>query len=500
MKILSASQVRRADAHTIENEPIASIDLMERASLAFVKWFISQFDRGHRVAVVCGTGNNGGDGLAIARFLEDRKYEVHAFTIGYHEKASADFKINHDRVSDSLAKNISTERDIPNFEVYDVVIDAIFGSGLTRPVEGLHAQVIEQINLIISPVVSVDIPSGLFCDKQNEGGAIIESDWVISFQLPKLAFFLPQNARVIKNWQVVEIGLDQRFIAEEKTNYSYQKKEKVAKLLKPRERFSHKGTYGHAFLVCGSKGKIGAAVLAARACLRAGAGLVTTHLPICGCEIMQAALPEVMVSLDESSECVSSISIDKKYAAIGIGPGLGTSLESKKALCELLERAEAPLVIDADALNIISQNPDLLQKIPAGSVLTPHPKEFQRLVGNWANDYEKLEVLADFAKKHRINVVLKGAYTAISDDNGDITFNSTGNPGMATAGSGDVLTGIITGLVACGYASNNATKLGVLLHGLAGDLAAADLCMESLIASDIIEYLPKAFKKLTQIQ
>lgn len=498
MKIFSAEQVRLADQYTISKEPIPSIQLMERASMAFVQWYVKQFDKSRRVWVVCGTGNNGGDGLAISRLLLQRGYEVNVYTVREKGKGTDDFRINFGRLSEKKAiRNIQV---IGDFDLRpapaDIVIDAIFGSGLTRQVDGLFAEVITKINNCGAAVVSVDIPSGLFCDTHSDGEAIIRAQHVVSFQLPKLAFFLPENQDYVRQWSVVDIGLSREFLHRESTEHYFLRKNFIRGLLKSRDKYAHKGTFGKVLLVAGSYGKMGAAVLCARACQRVGAGLVTVHAPSLGYVVLQTAVPEAMVSVDVHSRYISTIPEQDAFDVIGAGPGIDRHNDTSFALDQLISCASKPLVLDADALNILSMIPEMLNKLPPNSILTPHPGEFVRLAGIAANDFERLQRLKDFAKKYNVFVVLKGYNTAVATPDGRVYFNTTGNPGMATGGSGDVLTGMIAGLLAQGYTPERAVLIGVFLHGMAGDIGVEVLGEESLIASDIIDCIPKAYQKL----
>ncbi|MDQ6476751.1 NAD(P)H-hydrate dehydratase [Dyadobacter sp. LHD-138] len=491
MKILNAEHIRALDAHTIKNEPISSFELMERASHAFVKWFTNCFDISHSISVFCGKGNNGGDGLAIARILSSKGYHIRVFVIEYTNKMSDDFTQNLKLIENHLqVQSIYESHAMPEFNAEQIIIDALLGSGLSRPVTGLLEEVIETINEAPATVVSVDIASGLYVDKPNgKSDAIITPDYTVTFQLPKLTFMMPQNAAFTGDWRVVDIGLDTKFIEQTDTPYYFTDKSSGEALIKKRKKFSHKGTFGHALILAGSYGKIGAAVLSARACLRSGVGLLTVHLPECGYGIMQISLPEAMVSVDPHDKNITTLPELDSYSAIGMGPGIGQEPLTVRTLDELLDKIEVPLILDADALNILSKHPDLLDKLPSQTILSPHPKEFQRLAGDSANEFERLELARNFTRKHNVIICLKGAYTAVILANGDVHFNSTGNAGMATGGSGDVLTGILTALLAQNYTPENAAILGVYQHGLAGDRAADKKTKTAMIASDIIENL-----------
>ena len=501
MKVLSIDKIRAADAYTIQHEPISSINLMERAASQLFSWITKYVDQTHTFIIFAGSGNNGGDGLALGRLLAKADYKVEIYIIRYNDKTSDDFQVNYKRASaiDSInISNIKTLDEFPEVEEEDIIIDSIFGSGLTRPIKGFLGGIIKKINESAALKVAIDIPSGIFSDTSSvrNDGAIVRADYTLSFQFPKLAFLMPENDSFVGEWHILDIGLHHQYINSVQTDNFFLVKEDVAPLIKKRSKFSHKGTFGHALLIAGSYGKMGAAILAAEACLRSGVGLLHTHIPKVGYQIMQTALPEAMISLDRYENYFSEVPDLSVYNAIGIGPGLGMEHQSQMALKLLIQEFSAPMVFDADALNILSENPTWLAFLPGGSILTPHPKEFERLAGKWNDDFERLELQREFAKRHNIYVVLKGAHSSICTPDGKCYFNSTGNPGMATAGSGDLLTGIITGLFAQGYSPGQAAVLGVYLHGLAGDLAEKRKGQEAMIAGDMIKSLGKAWKKI----
>ncbi len=501
MKILSASQTKELDNFTIQNEPISSLNLMERASSAFSSWFYHQFDseegRGKPIYIFAGVGNNGGDGLAIARMLSTIfHYKVKAFIVTFSDKLTPDFVSNRQRLPIDLNVIHSTD-SFPKIPENAIVIDAVFGSGLSRPIEGWLATLVSHLNKSKSEsntkIVSVDIASGLFSDSNSESDAIIQPDFTVSFQLPKLAFLLPQNEKFVGEWNLVDIGQSEKGIEKAASDYEYIDRKLAKLLLKTRTKFSHKGTYGHLLIFAGSYGKIGAAVLCGKSALRTGAGLVSIHLPKSGYEIMQISAPEIMCSIDSDEEVISKLPDLSQFKIFAIGPGIGKSEKTIELLSNLLDSVESPIVFDADALNLLSENQELLGKIPKNSILTPHPKEFERLAGKWENDFERLGRQVEFSQKYNCFLVLKGAHTSVSTPKGKVFFNSTGNSGMATAGSGDVLTGMIASLLAQNYSPQNASILGVYLHGLAGDLAVLETGKPSLIASDLIENVGKAF-------
>jgi ADP-dependent NAD(P)H-hydrate dehydratase / NAD(P)H-hydrate epimerase len=501
MKILTAKQIRDADQYTIKHEPVKSIDLMERAAAKCSEWLYQKFRPDRKTfKVFCGPGNNGGDGLAIARQLIETYSKVDVYIIRGAEKYSNNFLVNEERLKKQhkyALHSIRSIKDFPKIISKDCIVDAIFGTGLSKPITGLAADVITKINEANVMVVSVDIPSGLFADiHSSPQNAIVHADYTLSFECPKSAFLFPENHPYVGEFIILPIGLDHNFITKLTSEKTFLSLEFVKKLLIKRKKFDHKGNHGHAFLVAGSYGKMGAAVLASRGCMRAGAGLLTTHVPECGYEIMQSAFPEAMIETDTDDKYFTDEIKSDNFDAIGVGPGLSTKEKTGKALKYLLQKSIKPVVIDADALNMLSENKSWLKYIPPQSILTPHPKEFERLTGKAANDFERNELQLNFTMKHRVFVILKGANTCIACPNGSSYFNSTGNPGMATAGSGDVLTGILTGLLAQGYSPLNASILGVYLHGLAGDLAAKHKSAHSLIASDIIAALPDAYNEL----
>jgi ADP-dependent NAD(P)H-hydrate dehydratase / NAD(P)H-hydrate epimerase len=505
MKFFRCDQIKQIDEYTIQNEPIASYDLMERASGKLFDWFTNHFDRSSTIHVFTGPGNNGGDGLALARMLAGNRYNVEIYYIRFTDKTSADWEINRDRLENASKIYIHSVTNSDQFPVIpedDIIVDAIFGSGLSRPAEGLPREIIMQINKTGSTVISIDVPSGLFGEdnSKNSDDCIIEADYTLTFQFPKLSFMFPENARYVGDWTIIPIGLSKNAIRITSSPYLFVEQSEVIPLLRKRNKFEHKGNFGHGLFIAGSFGKMGAAVLGAHAALRTGIGLLSCHVPNCGIQIMQCSLPEAMVIADKSEKCVSYIEKTDSYTAVGIGPGLGTELCSLKALHDLISECKKPIVIDADALNMLALDKSWLTHLPEGTVITPHPKEFERLAGKSYNSFNRLTKQIQFSKEYGCIVVLKGAHTCITTPGGKILFNSTGNPGMATGGSGDVLTGIILSLLAQGYNPENAAIMGVYLHGMAGDIAAEESCYESMLASDIINCIGKAFIKMKNLE
>ena len=498
MKLFTTKLIAEIDKYTIENEPILDIDLMERAALQISGWLIKRYSTEQKMIFFAGPGNNGGDALAVARQLADLDYQCEVFLLDFGKELKGSPAINWKRLEKqekvTLVK-LNSREDFPKLDKSDIILDGLFGSGLSRPLEGFPADIVQFINKSKNRVVSIDIPSGLMGEDNTKNNLenIVRADITLTLQFPKISFLFSENEKFTGKWHVLPIGLHPAGIKKIHSNYFLTEKEDIEQLISPRSKFSHKGTFGHALLIAGSYGKMGAAVLASKGCLRAGVGLLTTHVPRLGYSVIQTALPEAMVSIDQHDSMFTEIPDLSPFSAIGIGPGIGKKHNSCKALCALIENSKVPLVIDADGLNILSENKSWFDKIPANSILTPHPGEFKRLVGESANSYEQMQKQIDFAKKYNVVVVLKGAFTSVATPNGTLHFNSTGNPGMATAGSGDVLTGIILGLLTQGFSSKDAAIAGVFLHGLAGDLAAHKISENALIAGDLIDCLGKAF-------
>ncbi|MCO5233848.1 MAG: NAD(P)H-hydrate dehydratase [Chitinophagales bacterium] len=502
MKILTASQIREADQYTIQNEPISSIQLMERAAGKVVEILLNEFQSTQRVKhIFCGTGNNGGDGLAIARMIHQLGHQVKVYLL--EGRMSEDFSINLKRVKDIgqiECIQLSNISQISQIQSSDIIIDTIFGTGLNKPLEGNIKKIVQFLNQAEDATrIAIDIPTGLLADQHNDKrNVIFQADRVYTFHAPKLAFLLPENASFAQSFKVLDIKLAAEFTENTEGQYYFLQKKDIQQIYRPREKFTHKGTYGHCLIIAGSRGKIGAAILASKAALKSGAGLVTTHLPANYLSVMQSAFPEAMCSTDVHGEQWSELP-DFQNKTIAVGPGIGTSYSTQSVFKQLLLNSSKPMIIDADAINLLSKDSTLIRLIPVNSILTPHPKEFERIAGDWENDFERLELQRQFSIKHHLILVLKGAHTSISDPEGNVYFNSTGNSGMATAGSGDVLTGIICSLLAQGYSPKNATILGVYIHGLAGNFALENESKESLIASNIIDNLGKSFLSMKKI-
>lgn len=503
MKIFTATQIRELDRFTIEHEPIKSVDLMERAARALT-WTISEtWSNEVPFVVFAGPGNNGGDALAVARMLAEKGYKLSVYLFNISNKLSEDCAINRQRIVDNNRiksfTEVKDEFDPPRLEKGTVIIDGLFASGLNKPLAGGFASLVRYINKSQAEVVSIDMPSGLMAEDNtyNIGTNIIQADLTLTLQHKKLAFLFAENQQFIGKLKVLDIRLSKEGEEILWTRYSIAEENDIRKLLLKRNEFAHKGEMGHALLLAGCHGMAGAAILAARACLRAGSGKVTVRTARRNNDIMQISVPEAIVSADKEDHHISEALPMEDYDAVGIGPGIGTNEHTAIAIITQIRRSQVPIVLDADALNILASHRAWLQQLPPGVIMTPHPKEMERMAGNrFSNSYERLCKAQDMAEQLKAYILLKGKYTALCTPDGNIIFNSTGNAGMATAGSGDVLTGIITGLLARGYQKGDACLLGMYLHGLAGDLAARELGEESLMASDIIAFLPKAFNRL----
>lgn len=501
MEIFSAQQIRAWDQFTMEQEPITSIDLMERAAAACFSWLETNGYLEQSFSIYCGKGNNGGDGLVLARMLSKQDCPVTVHILEFGHLGSDDFQVNLARLHQTAVeiRFVQGPDNFPPIPSGNILIDALFGSGLNRPLEGVTAQLATHINQSGNEVIAIDMPSGLFADSSSKGNPVIRAAHTLSFQCFKHAFLVPENEPWIGKVHILDIGLHPDYLRQVSGELEFVDSTIIRSIYRPRKEFAHKGNFGHALLIAGSYGKIGAASLASRACLSSGAGLLTCHLPACGYAILQTALPEAMILTDEDASVNTAFPGELKgYAVVGIGPGLGQDPRTRHLLQDLLQRYRNPMVLDADALNILSTDPSLFTLLPPYSILTPHPKEFERMFGASANDFDRLRLASERARQYQCVIILKGHYTFIAMPGGKGYFNSTGNAGMAKGGSGDVLTGILTAMLSQGYSPGEAAILGVYLHGLAGDLAAANLSQESMLPSDLTEHLSAAFRQLNQ--
>jgi NAD(P)H-hydrate epimerase len=500
--ILSAEQIRAWDQYTITQEPILSIDLMERAARKSVEWIKAKPWQGKVFRIFCGKGNNGGDGLAIGRMLLKAGYAVSFYILEFGKLGSDDFQINLQRLHELPSVDLhflQAEENFPALHGEDIVIDALFGSGLNKPLQGLTAKLVDFINKSGVTTVAIDLPSGLFIEKTSLENAVIKAAFTLTFQCYKMGLLVQESAPFIGEVHVLDIGLHPQYLQQVGNAQQLLDEVMIRKIFRPRSRFAHKGTFGHALIVGGSYGKMGALVLATKACLYTGAGLTTAFLPRCGYNIIQTALPEAMTMMDDDETHLTSLPDDiERFTAIGVGPGMGTQPDTQKLLSFLVRRYQKPMVIDADGLNCLSQNKELLAQLPSHSILTPHPKEFDRLFGEHQNDFARIETAKQKATDLKIILLVKGHHTFIATPDGKGLFNSTGNAGMAKGGSGDVLTGILTSLLAQGYSPVEAVQLGVYIHGWAGDLAAKHFSKEAMLSSHLVRSLSEVFLHLNK--
>lgn len=501
MKIYSREQIYEADKVTVAKEGIPSINLMERAGGYIYEWVHQRLQGGKvPIKVFCGIGHNGGDGMVLARYLEENSYNVTTYVVNYNDKRVPDFMEAYDRLK-KATKNwpiVLTEKsELPVLTSQDIIIDAIFGIGLNRAPQDWLKKLFGAINASQAYILSIDIPSGMYMHRSpEEGDVMVNPRFTLSFQAPKLAFFLPMTGPQAGMWDVLDIGLDPEHLAHTPTDVELIGKQEILQMYRPRPEYSHKGMFGHSLIIGGSYGKIGAVILATKAAMRAGSGLVTAYVPQFGVPILQSAVPEVMAETDNfNGKVFEEIDFQTKANAIGIGPGMGTNEKTVVAFGKFLESQKTPIVIDADALNILANHPELLAEVPSTSILTPHLGELLGLIGEWEDDFDRLEKTAKFAKKHDVIIVMKGANTITTYDM-RLFINDSGNPGLSTAGTGDVLTGIITGLLAQGYHPMEATLMGIYFHGTAADIAINQYGIESLIASDVVQFLGRAFMDL----
>ena len=497
-KIFKTSDLQKLDKYTIENEPVTSLDLMERAATVFTEKLLIFFPNNHIFNILAGFGNNGGDGYVVARLLLKKGLNVKVFGLHGNSVLSPDCAVNRKRFIDMGGCYIEVKNpDNLQPDENSVLVDAIFGAGLNRPVTGFLGNVIHRINCLSHPVVAIDIPSGLMGEDNGENnGAIVKADYTFTFQFPKLAFMFPENVIYVGHWDVLDIRLHPAILREYPAAYYYLTEEVVASRLLIPEKFSHKGTLGNTLLIAGSYPMMGAAVLAAKGAIRSGTGLLSMHVPCKLKEVIHLSVPEAVGEVDRNEFCFSGVDNLSRFQAVGIGPGIGTSPVTAEGIRQLLSVWQGKVVLDADALNLLASNSGLLELLPKGAVLTPHPKEFERLAGKSVNDFDRLNKLSTFARLHQVYVVLKGAHTIIATPEGECYFNMTGNPGLAKGGAGDVLTGIIAALLASGHSPLDAAVIGVYAHGLAGDLVVEEQGMRGVRAGDIADKLGLVWKKM----
>ena len=503
MKILSCLQQKQADAYTVAHESVLSINLMEKAATLLTEEIVARYDKSHRFVVFAGAGNNGGDAVAVARMLFQRNYKVEVYLFNTTGAMSEDCVTNVKRLQQNGFTGyheISSSFDPPKLGSGDVVVDGLFGSGLNKPLSGGFAAVVKYINASQATVVAIDLPSGLMGEDNsyNIRQHIVRADLTLSIQLPKLAFFFAENQELVGEWKLLDIGISREFIEKAETDYAITEADEVRALIKPRNRFAHKGCFGHGLLIAGSYGMAGASVLAAKAALRSGIGKLTVHVPVCNHVVLQTSVSEAMVQ-DDLHERFFAEPVDlDAYQALAIGPGIGQEEETALATIDQLRDCYLPVVLDADALNIFSTHRNHLNHLPKNAILTPHMKELERIVGRCSNSFERLSKAKELAAYLQCYIVLKGAWSVVITPAGKCWFNPTGNPGMATSGSGDVLTGVLLALLAQGYGPEEACRLGTYVHGLAGDVAAHRMGEISMTAGDIVLALPEAWRLLTE--
>jgi NAD(P)H-hydrate epimerase len=514
MKIFTSGQIAEIDKVTLEKQHLSEYDLVARVAKRLFRWLRENIQlKNRRVFLFAGAGNNGNDVISLATMLGGKNIICDLFMMAPDKKK---FSYTRKELMEELylfgtvhMKEVFDISDVPEIPSGALVIDGLFGTGLNKPVEGLYAEVIEKINESSATVVSVDLPSGLMTEIKSSSKHIVRAHHTLTLEFPKLSLFHRENHEYTGTWSVVDIGLDEQTKEETSTPYFMIDSGVVEALLRRRDKYSHKGNYGHGFLIAGSYGMAGSAVLAAKGALRSGLGLLTVHVPRRLYDIMQISVPEAICTLDSSENVFTSCfgrgsfgynsdaygtDLDR-YSAVAVGPGIGKAPETVNALSDILAKCDAPMVIDADAINIISSHKDMLGMIPENSVLTPHPKEFARIAGEYSDSRDGAEMQMKFSAENKVTVVLKGAHTSVSTPDGKLWFNSTGNPGMATAGSGDVLGGVILGLMTQGMEPGDAAVAGTYIHGLAGDIATSRIGEASLIAGDIVESLGEAFVK-----
>lgn len=499
-KIFTSEYIKALDRYTIEHEKVSEVELVERAGLAFVERFCRLFRPDTSQPIIfAGGGNNGADALAVALQLHLRGFRQKVFLIAGGKELSPTCRVLRRRVEEQSAIDftiVEGEFEVPTLSPRSVIVDGLFGSGLNRPLEGGFLALVKFINESKQTVVSIDIPSGMFPDSNRftRFKGVIKASYTFTFEFPKLAFLFAESEPYTGQVEVLDIGLSQAGKEQLPADYYLTTDHDIDSLLRARSRFSHKGTYGHALLVAGSRGKLGAALLAAQGALRSGVGKLTAFVPSGGEFVLHTALPEAMLITDDARDAFGLQLPLQQFDAIAIGPGLGQSEQAVQQLESLLARANKPLVLDADALNILAESRDLLNLLPQESILTPHPKEMERLTGYCATGEQRLEEAKLFAARYGVYVILKGAYTAICPPSGQVVFNPTGNPALASAGTGDVLTGIILSFLAQGYSPYVSAILATYLHGLAADYYAARYSPISMLASDVVAFLPEAFK------
>lgn len=503
MDLWTPNQIHLWDQQTCKQQQLESIELMYRAASKWTTAFTGMFPNNYSVKIFLGPGNNGGDGLVVAMLLNRLGYKVSLYAGDPEVSKSADARHYYNQLigRTSLIVKIWDEKESlmlsDNAGAPVVLIDALFGIGLSRPLSGVYLHMVESINQSGCPVCSIDIPSGLYADRPNElNASVVSATYTWTFEVPKVSFFFPENYIYTGKWEVVPIGLTKEGLKEEVPMTSLIDEVEVRKWIRPGSPFDHKGTRGHALVIAGSEGMMGAAILSSLGALSGGCGLVTTHVPIRFVNLVHQAVPECLVSLDYDASFFSSVPRLDRYKAIAVGPGIGQDPKSKDALVSLFRKSQVPIVIDADAINIISQDTSLLELLPKNSILTPHPKELERLIGATYNSWEQLEKTRELAVKYGVHILVKGKNSMVVDTAGWWTINESGSSALAKGGSGDVLTGLIVSLLAYGYPSSIALRLGVWIHGKAGEMFAIECNDRSLRVSLLPLFIGKVWSRL----
>lgn len=504
MKIFNTENIRKIDRITIEEEGVSSQELIRRVAEGVAGEIIGRWSPSTPVVIFAGSGNNGADALVVGRLLLEAGF--------YPRILLFNFKGNSLSRDCDMAKRellatgynglmeIIDRAELPSLTPDHLVFDGLFGSGLRDPLEGGFMMLARNISESGATVISIDVPSGMFGEWNARviGRNVVHATLTMAIQFPRLSFFLGDNAELVGKWKVIDIGLSNRAIMETPTKYFYVERDEVRAVLKPRKPFSSKSDYGHALLFAGCYGMAGAAVMAARGALRSGVGKLTVHSARAAFPVIQSQVPEALFSADRHENVISDMSARFNCSAIGVGPGIGTNDATRGAFETLVKSYKRPLVIDADALNAIAKNQTILDHIAPGSILTPHAGEFDRIFGTQTSDEGRLLKAVEVSHRYKLLIVLKGRYTAIVRPDGKVFFNSSGTPAMATAGSGDVLTGIITSLLAQGYKPETASVAGVYIHGLAGEMAAETQGEYGTTAMDIASCVGRAVKAIME--
>lgn len=502
MKIFTTENIRNIDRFTIEQEGVSSLELIHRVAEGVVSEILSRWTPTTPTVIFAGSGNNGADALIVGKLLIEAGFKPLILLFNFNGNSlSRDCRTAKRELLEHHDVNlveIIDRAELPVLTPRHLVIDGLFGTGLRDPLEGGFKTLARNISESGADVVSIDIPSGMFGDWNARviGRDVVHATVTMTVQFPRLAFFIADNADLVGEWKLIDIGLSKRAAEETLTKFYLVERDDIRAVLQPRKPFSSKADYGHALIIAGCYGMMGAAVMAARGALRSGAGKVSVHSPRCGFSIIQSQVPEALFSPDPNEIVISDMTPRFGWTAIGAGPGIGVNDATRGALETLIKTVKKPMVLDADALNIISRTPGLIDHIAPGSILTPHPGEFDRLFGTQTSAEARLLKAIEVAHKYRVIIVLKGHYTATIRPDGKVFFNSTGTAAMATAGSGDVLTGIITSLLAQGYKPEAASVAGVYIHGLAGEIAAETEGEYGLSALDIAAATGKAIKSI----